>query len=168
MARMNIPILLLNLTLVLCAISAAYFHRRDGRMETFNELPYEEERKVLVAQGEQSARETAELLSGTMKEVRSLRILAAEGSARKWRSAVQQLDSVLATYRSENGRARHLDPHAIAAFRTPLRLELEGDPEEASDFILRDPEEYVRERAELAARFDALRAKFNEEVTSFG
>ena len=39
MSRLSWPILLLNTTLVLCAISAAYFHRRDDRREFFNESP---------------------------------------------------------------------------------------------------------------------------------
>ncbi|MEX1256112.1 MAG: hypothetical protein WEG36_00685 [Gemmatimonadota bacterium] len=163
MSRMNVPILLLNLTLVLCAISAAYFHRRDGRSESFNEHPFEEDRKAFADQGEQCAKETAQLLADVMKEARALRTLSAGGHAMEWRSALHQLDSVLATYRSENGRARRLDPHAIAAFRTPLRLDVEA-LEAAGGLTLRDPEEYVKERNTLSARFDALRSQFNEEV----
>jgi hypothetical protein len=163
MSRMNVPILLLNLTLVLCAISAAYFHRRDGRSESFNELPFEEDRKSFAEQGEKCAQETAGLLAEVMKEARALRTLAAGAHGLESRSAAHHLDSVLATYRSENGRARRVDPHSIAAFRTPLRLDLETVSQE-EPLTLRDPDDYVRERGELASRFDALRVRFNEEV----
>lgn len=163
MARMNLPILLLNLTLVLCAISAAYFHRRDGRSESFNEIPFEEDRRAFADQGEECAQETARLLAEVMKEARALRAMSANAHAMEWRSAIHQLDSVLATYRSENGRARRMDPHSIVAFRTPVRLDVDA-LEAAGALTLRDPEEYVRERDALASRFDALRRQFNDEV----
>jgi hypothetical protein len=166
MSRMNVPILLLNLTLVLCAISAAYFHRRDGRREKFNETPFEDERRDLVEKGESVAEETARLLSEVQKEARLLENLALSGEVIKEGSALHQLESIFATYRAENGRARRIDPHAIAAFRKPMTLALEVHPSENGKPTIREPDEYVRERGELATRFNQLRTQFNEEATT--
>jgi hypothetical protein len=166
MARMNFPVLLLNLTLVLCAISAAYFHRRDARPEHFNEMPFEDERKALVESGERCAEETSNLLARVGKEIRDLKtqILGAMDSER--RSVVHELESVLAAYRAENGRARGLDPRSIPAFRTPVRLAAARTPPEQEEVTLRTPEEYEWERIELAERFKELRRRFTEEATA--
>jgi hypothetical protein len=53
MARMSFPILLLNLTLVLCAVAAAYFHKQDARVEEFNEDVFEDDRGLLVKDAEE-------------------------------------------------------------------------------------------------------------------
>jgi hypothetical protein len=164
MSRMNFPILLLNLTLVLCAISAAYFHQRDAIREQFNESPFEDERRALVDQGEAAATETSEQLSQVVKDLRSFKSLALHGPADDARSMVHHLESVLATYRSENGRARQLDTQAIPAFAVPVSLDL--SPRGDERLTLRDPEEYERERAELAGRFRDLRSKFNDEAAA--
>jgi hypothetical protein len=166
MARMNFPILLLNLTLVLCAISAAYFHRRDARREQFNETPFEDDRRAFVLAGEQSAQLTAELLSDVVKDIRGLKSLTLQGAAEDWRSVVHHLESVFATYRAENGRVRRMDTQAIAAFRTPIKLGIQPELNGAEKLTIRDPEDYERERAQLASRFQELRAQFNEEATS--
>ncbi len=166
MARMNLPILLLNLTLVLCAISAAYFHRRDGRTERFNELPFEDDRRVFLEKGEECAKETSTLLSRALRETRELQSALHDASSTEWRSALHQIDSIFATYRAENGRARQMDPHSIVAFRTPMRLDPSDLPSQNGTLTVRDPAEYERQRIELQQRFDALRVRFNEEAGS--
>ena len=164
MARMNFPIMLLNLTLVLCAISAAYFHQRDAIREQFNESPFENERRALVDHGEAAATETSEQLSQVVKDLRSLKTLALHGPGEDARSMIHQLESVLATYRSENGRARQLDTQAIPAFAASVSLDI--TPRADERLTLRDPEEYERERADLASRFRDLRTKFNDEAAA--
>jgi hypothetical protein len=166
MARMNLPILLLNLTLVLCAISAAYFHRRDGRTERFNEMPFEDDRRVLLEKGEAVAKETSPLLSRALRDTRALQSALHGLGANEWRSALHQLESIFATYRAENGRARKIDPHTIAAFRTPMRFEPGEIASLNGSLTVREPADYERERAALAQRFDDLRARFNEEASS--
>lgn len=162
MSRMNFPIMLLNITLVLCAISAAYFHQRDAIREQFNEAPFEEERAILVERAEGTAKETSEYLSEVVKDLRGLKTLVLRRAADEWRLMVHQLDSVLATYRSENGRARQMDTQDIVAFANPMRLDVPSMEEDSP--TLRDPEDYESERAELAKRFRGLREQFNEEV----
>jgi hypothetical protein len=166
MARMNLPILLLNLTLVLCAISAAYFHRRDGRTERFNEMPFEDDRRVLLEKGEAVAKETSPLLSRALRDTRALQSALHGLGANEWRSALHQLESIFATYRAENGRARKIDPHTIAAFRTPMRFEPGEIASLNGSLTVREPADYERERAALAQRFDDLRTRFNEEASS--
>ena len=169
MARMNLPIVLLNLTLVLCAISAAYFHRRDGRTEQFNETPFEAERRALLDQGETNARESASLLSDVVRDIRELKAAAGLGAAAEWRAIARQLESVLAAYRAENGRARGLDPRSLPAFRTPVAgslTGLEASVATVSALWGREPDEYGRERARLAERLDHIRVRFNDEAAA--
>lgn len=165
MARMSFPILLLNLTLVLCAIAAAYFHRRDARKEQFNEDPYEEDRKVLLEGGEKVASEVTETLAGLIRDLRRLRGLAAGEGDPDWPSAKSRLDGVVVHYRTEAARARGVDPRTVEAFRTPYRLELPMD-EMATAGGLREPHEYERERSILASRFELVRKRFSEEATA--
>jgi hypothetical protein len=73
MSRMSFPILLLNLTLVLCAIAAAYFHRRDARTESFNDDAFEEDRTRLVDEAEKTAGEVNVFLSELIKDTRRAR-----------------------------------------------------------------------------------------------
>ena len=164
MARMNFPILLLNLTLVLCAISAAYFHQRDAVREHFNETPFEDDRTAFVERGEQIAEETSQFLADVVKDLRVLKTLSVQGMVDDARSMAHQLESVLGTYRSENSRARGLDAHSIAAFRKPLTLDV--DLTQAEFPTLRDPEDYEQERSELAGRFREVRSQFNQEATA--
>jgi hypothetical protein len=165
MARMSFPILLLNLTLVLCAIAAAYFHRRDSRKEQFNEDPYEEDRKVLVESAENVAAEVSETLSGLIRDLRRLRGLAAGEGEPDWSSAKARLDGVVVHYRTESARARGVDPRGVEAFRAPYRLELSMEDLAAAGG-LREPHEYEKERSILASRFEGVRRRFTEEATA--
>lgn len=164
MARMNLPIMLLNLTLVLCAISAAYFHRRDAIREQFNEAPFEDERRAFIHEGERYASETAGLLPEVVKDLRALKTLASHGAVDEWRSMVRQLESVFATYRAENRRARNLDSESTQDVSSPVRLDVDVKLDQG--LTLRDPEDYERERTELASRFRELRTRFNDEATA--
>jgi hypothetical protein len=172
MSRMSFPILLLNLTLVLCALAAAYFHRRDARTEKFNEDAFEDDRTMLVKEAEKTAGEVSDLMAELLKDVRRLKsgLLSRDGS--EWQSAIPQLEAVIALYRAENGRARGIDPRQIGAFQSPISLSLDfGDGHvngngKGSGLSLRTPEEYEKERAILQQRFEQLRVRFNEEARS--
>jgi hypothetical protein len=170
MARMTVPILLLNLTLVLCAVAAAYFHRRDARVEAFNEDAFEEDRSSLVAAAETAATETSALLVQLGRDTRRLKSAHLNGHSPEWTAAVPQLEAVLALYRAENGRARGMDSRGIKAFLTPTSLGgdlLLGNGHAHHDALtLRSPESYDQERVELQSRFDSLRVRFNEEACS--
>jgi hypothetical protein len=164
MSRMSFPILLLNTTLVLCALSAAYFHRRDARRERFDESPYEDERHALVDKGEGLAEQASELLADLGRSVRRMRSRVRSRTAEDWRAAGHHLEAAVALYRSENGRARGLDPRTLPAFAEPISLEV--DPEEAVREMERmvSLEDHEAERDRLGQRFQEARARFLEEA----
>ena len=164
MSRLSWPILLLNTTLVLCALSAAYFHRRDDRREFFNESPFEEERTSLILSAEESATEVTALLAELVRRIRILRSFLSSKPLDSWRSVAHHLEAVVALYRAENGRARGLDPRTIPAFRQPVDLALEVDSEYGRDLITRDPLEYEKEREALKERFETVRRRFVQEA----
>lgn len=164
MSRLSFPILLLNMTLVICAISAAYFHRRDRRREHFDESPFDEERMTLVHAAEEAANEISSLLSSVVRHTRELRSLLAARPLKQWRSVVHQLEAAVSLYRTENGRARGIDSRTIPAFQEPVALDLAIDPDLEDDYTTRDPADYERERAELKQRFEDARRRFTQEA----
>jgi hypothetical protein len=162
MARMSFPILLLNLTLVLCAISAAYFHRRDARREHFNETPFEEDRRHQIETAEEVASDTSRLLAEVGRDIRKLKSLTAMGPGDGWRSVAHQLEAVITLYRVENGRAQGVEARSLPAFAGSPGLDL--NPQDSGmDLVTRAPEDYEAERAALARRFEEVRERFNEE-----
>lgn len=167
MSRLSFPILLLNLTLVLCAISAAYFHRRDSRREHFNESPFDEQRRDLVAAAEGMTREVSQLLSELVRHIRDLRDLIAEHPLADWRSVVLDLEAVITLYRAENGRVRELDGRAIAAFAGGPELAIDTDRLNATALTIADPDGSDSEREGLKLRFEEIRQRFNEEATAW-
>ncbi|MFQ5888683.1 MAG: hypothetical protein ACE5JR_01385 [Gemmatimonadota bacterium] len=165
MSGLSFPILLLNTTLVLVAISASYFHQRDRRRERFNEGPLERERRTLIELGDAAAGAVAELLAEIVHHTRDLKNLLAERPLKQWPALVHELEAAIATFRAENGRARGLDPRAIPAFAEPVQLELKAAEEETRTLLMRDPEEYEAERHRLEERFEAIRTRFIKEAT---
>jgi hypothetical protein len=162
MERMSVPILLLNLTLVLCAIAAAYFHRRDARKEQFNEDPFESDRQTLLDSAEQNALEVTELMSGLVRDLRRLRSLAAGDGGQHWSSVIPRLEGVIALYRVEAARLRGVEPETVPAFRVPVALGLPLDEDAAGGML--SPEDYERERMILSARFETVRQRFADEA----
>jgi hypothetical protein len=168
MSRLSFPILLLNSTLVLCAISAAYFHRSDRRREHFNETPFERQRMGLIEAAESTAEEVARYLSDVTRDIRELKTLSATSLADERRSVSRQLESVIALYRAENGRTRSVDPRSIPAFRDTIDLGLEAFPDTGDSLQpLRSAREYDDERKSLQLRFDGVRKRFNEEALAW-
>jgi hypothetical protein len=165
MSRLSFPILLLNMTLVICALSAAYFHRRDRRREHFNESPFERERLGFIESAEETANDVTGFLADLARTIRSLKSVATASALEEPRAVVSELESVVALYRAENGRARGIDPRGIVAFQEPVDLGIEIEPEDESAIQpLRSPEQYEAERRGLQERFDGVRARFNEEA----
>lgn len=168
MSRMTFPILLLNLTLVLAAITAAYFHRRDGSGDHFGDLAYEDDRQEITEAAEATASEISDVLSRARRSIRELKHLAEDGFSQAPGSVCRRLESVLQLYRRENARNRDLAPGNVAAFRGPVELGLEPDGKETdlSSFrqAARDAE---AEHRELSRRFKEARSRFNEHLQSW-
>jgi len=168
MSRLSFPILLLNTTLVICALCAAYFHKGDRRREHFNDNPFERDRLAIIGNAETTAGDVAAFLSELANRIRGLKSVTAAAGSEEQRSVVRELESIVALYRAENGRARGMDPGSIGAFRKPIELGLVIEPhEDGAMQPLRSPSEYDDERRDLQDRFQAVRARFNEEATSW-
>lgn len=166
MSRMTFPILLLNMTLVLCAISAAYFHKTGSARRRFDEQPFDEDRASLVSAAEDVADEVAAALPEVARKIRRLEAELRRQPLEEWPAVVHALESTLDLYRVENGRARGTDPRTIRAFREPVELELNVQYDDGVPEPGQSPEEYRERRRELSERFENLRSRFNDVVNT--
>ncbi len=167
MSRLSWPILLLNTTLVLCAISAAYYHTRDRRKEYFNESPFEGQRRGLIEAGEESAGTVSRLLAEVVEQIRDLRSLLSEKPLKTLPGVIHQLEAVVALYRAENGRTRGIDSREIPAFQDKVKLDLEADQDAVRSLLMRDPDEYEEERRKLMEHYEEVRTRFTREATAW-
>ncbi len=131
----------------------------------FNEVPFEDERERRIETAEESAGLISGLLADLVRHTRDLKSLLTEQPLKEWRGVVHQLEAVIALYRSENGRARDMDPSSIPAFKKRVKLGLQIEEESGNQHPeTRDPEDYERERRELKERFESVRRRFTEEA----
>jgi hypothetical protein len=166
MSGLSFPIFLLNTTLVLVAISAAYFHMRDPRRERFNELPWELQRRQLVDLGDAVQERIAESQGRLVRLIGELKSLLHEKPLKEAPALAHQLEATVVAYRAENGRQRGLDPREIPAFAEPVKLQLAVEKQEAP-LLMREPGEYEQERRALVERFEEVRARFTREATTW-
>lgn len=167
MSGLSFPILLLNTTLVLVAISAAYFHMRDPRKDRFNELPWERQRRELIGFGDSVQEKVAGAMGRAVQSIGEYRGMLTERPLKEAPALAHQLEATVVAYRAENGRLRGLDPREIPAFSEPVKLELAVEARHAADMRVQDPAYYDQERQRIAERFEHVRAKFTEEATSW-
>ncbi len=166
MSGLSFPILLLNTTLVLVAISSAYFHMRDPRRDRFNEFPWERQRRELVDLGDSVQKRIGEGQGRLVRLIGQLKSLLTDKPLKEAPAMVHQLEATIVAYRAENGRLRGLDPREIPAFAEPVRLELEVD-EEAPHLQMRDSAGYEEDRRELVQRYEEIRSRFTREATTW-
>ncbi len=166
MSGLSFPIFLLNTTLVLVAISAAYFHMRDSRRDRFNELPWERQRRELVDLGDGVQQRIGEGQGRLVRLIGELKSLLTEKPLKEAPAMSHQLEATIVAYRAENGRLRGLDPREIPAFNEPVRLELAVD-ESAPHLQMRDAEGYDHDRRDLVQRYEEIRSRFTREATTW-
>jgi hypothetical protein len=167
MSGLSFPIFLLNTTLVLVAISAAYFHMRDPRRDRFNELPWERQRRELIAFGDSVQERVSGAMGRAVQSIGEYRGMLTERPLKEAPALAHQLEATVVAYRAENGRLRGLDTREIPAFSEPVKLELDVDASHTADMRVQDPGYYDSERKRLAERFEKVRARFTEEATSW-
>jgi hypothetical protein len=167
MSGLSFPIFLLNTTLVLVAISAAYFHMRDPRKDRFNELPWERQRRELIAFGDSVQERVSGAMGRAVQSIGEYRGMLTERPLKEAPALAHQLEATVVAYRAENGRLRGLDTREIPAFSEPVKLELDVDASHAADMRVQDPGYYDAERKRLSERFEKVRARFTEEATSW-
>ena len=167
MSGLSFPILLLNTTLVLVAITAAYFHMRDPRKDRFNELPWERQRRELVGFGDTVQESVSGAMGRAVQAIGEYRGMLTERPLNEAPALAHQLEATVVAYRAENGRLRGIDPREVPAFSEPIRLELAVDATHVVDMRVQDPGYYDGERKRVQERFEKVRAKFTEEATSW-
>ena len=167
MSGLSFPILLLNTTLILVAISAAYFHMRDRRRDRFNDTPFERQRRELVNLGDATQQRVADAMGDAVRTIRELASLLSEAPLREAPALSSQLEATIVAYRAENGRLRGLDAREIKAFAAPVELGLAVDERDTRNLLMRDPEDYETERRDLQVSFEKTRARFTEEATAW-
>lgn len=169
MARMTFPILLLNMTLVLAAVTAAYFHRRTDARGGLERDPYSGDREGIVAGAEETASEIDTLLSRARRSIRELDGLSGDGIASDSASVARQLESIVSLYRRENAQAQGVRPDNLAAFRSPVDLSLDSrDDGSGLDSFRRAAADAEAEHKELGHRFREARGRFNDQLRSWG
>lgn len=169
MSRMTVPILLLNLTLALAAITAAYFHRRDPREPDFADDVYGQEREAIIETAESTASEISDVLSRARRPIRELDSLAGDGFSHAPEGVARRLESVVTLYRQENARARDLVPERVAAFRESVALGLPTDGMEVGlESFRRAAAEARTEHGDMSQRFQEERDRFNTQLRSWG
>ena len=167
MSGLSFPILLLNTTLILVAISAAYFHMQDRRRDRFNDTPFERQRRELVNLGDAIQQRVADAMGDAVRAIRELSSLLSEQPLREAPALAAQLEATIVAYRAENGRLRGLDTREIGAFAEPVDLQLVVQDRDMRDLLMRDPEDYETERRDLQESFEKTRVRFTEEATAW-
>lgn len=168
MSRMTFPILLLNLTLVLAAVTAAYFHLRGRSVEEIDEEIFDESREGIAGEAESTANEIADLLSQARRPIRELQSLSTDGYAVAPRSVVARLESILATYRRENAAVRGFGVAQIDRpdSRSGLRLVADGEDSLMEPFR-KVAAEALSDQRRLSERFKRGRDQLNVQLSSW-
>lgn len=124
-SNMNPAIFLLNLTLVIIAILAAYLESSAAVSEarwadpgiTNLERTIDEARAEVFSHRQTIRRLSAEIQSN----IAGARYLAQVVSLRDWQGKARRLEAVIPLFRTENARLRGIDVQNILAFKEPCR-----------------------------------------------
>jgi len=127
-SMMNGPILLLNIVLVLTAVTAAY-HAADSRLVEGRLVdPVIPELKSKLASLRMELvnnRQTLRTLDAEIQaSIARAKYLASTRPLSEWEAKARRLKAVVPLFRAENARARGVDPENIVAFKQPSLLEL--------------------------------------------
>lgn len=166
LSRLSFPILLLNLTLVLSALSAAYFHRRPRHGERFNDELFEEERRRLTDDGEALVEQVALALSETGRDLRRLRSAAAGAAAEAETSGEAAVLEALEAYRRELARLTGRRPDQIPPLGLPAPTNGEGATPAAWTRAQAALDELEESRRRLRERFEEARSRFMKEAVA--
>ena len=148
--RVNNAIVLLNIGLVLAAMTLGFVYKKEDLTDTHGEhatLPalrarlQSLEREALV-----HARAARTAMSMAAAEAGRINHLLESHPLREWQAKQDRLQSLIPIFRGENARARGLDTVSVLAFNTPTKIEF---PAVNEDEELRRPTELDRLLAEL-------------------
>lgn len=154
-ARMNEPILLLNIVLAIAAALAAYLATHDsvrGRPDNPHAAELRRELRELRHECARRRRELARLDTCIRQEFAAASYLLNSRPLQGWEAKADRLRAVIPRFRAENARARGIDTANIAAFRRPGAFHLAPREE---DGRLTPPAELLRQQQ----RFERLRRR---------
>lgn len=157
-ARINLPIALLNMALVLTALVLGYSYKSDDLSDKRGEHPEIVAARDRMAQVDRemyvALDEGRQAQSHAYAEIARVQHLLSARPLSAWKSKLERLDGVIPLFRGENARLRGLDPANIRAFDLPGTLEL--PPVDQESFT--EPAEFARLRHD----FDSLSAEFGK------
>lgn len=155
---MNVPILLLNISLLLAAGVAGYTSHRDKVGESRGDdprlLPIGARVDALRLEALQHRERMWAAARDADAGLTTLRHLLRARPLEQWEGKAERLGKVVDVFRSENAQRRAMDPGSIQAFRVPVEIHLPALDGEAP--LVQEPEdlpvlefEYARLRLEL-------------------
>jgi hypothetical protein len=156
--RINRPIVLLNIGLVLAAMTLGFVYKKEDLTDRQGEHPalrgLRAKLKLLDREALLHARGARVSLAGAAAQAGRINHLLESHPLREWQGKQDRLQSVILQFRGENARVRGLDPANVIAFASPSRVLF---PEVDEQEELRRPTE-----------FDQLLEELNQVEVDFG
>jgi hypothetical protein len=143
--RINDAIVLLNIGLVLAAMTLGFVHKREDLTDRQGEhpsiKPLRKRLQVLEREALGHAHAARIAMSSAATEAGRINHLLDSHPLRDWQAKQDRLQSVIVQFRGENARVRGLDPANVIAFAQPSRIVF---PEIDENEDLRRPTELDR------------------------
>jgi hypothetical protein len=140
--RINRPIVLLNIGLVLAAMTLGFVYKKEDLTDRQGEHPSLRPLRARLQSLEREAlghaRAARISMSGAAAQAGRINHLLESHPLREWQGKQDRLQSVILQFRGENARVRGLDPANVIAFAQPSRIMF---PEVNEDEELRRPTE---------------------------
>ena len=149
--RINDAIVLLNIGLVLAAMTLGFVYKREDLTDRQGEhpslKPLRKRLQLLERQALGHAHAARVAMSSAATEAGRINHLLDSHPLRDWQAKQDRLQSVIVQFRGENARVRGLDPANVIAFAQPSRIVF---PEVNENEELRRPTELDRLLQDLA------------------
>ncbi|PYO75782.1 MAG: hypothetical protein DMD63_16040 [Gemmatimonadetes bacterium] len=143
--RINDAIVLLNIGLVLAAMTLGFVYKREDLTDRQGEhpsiKPLRKRMQVLEREALGHAHAARVAMSSAATEAGRINHLLESHPLRDWQAKQDRLQSVIVQFRGENARVRGLDPANVIAFAQPSRIVF---PEVDENEDLRRPTELDR------------------------
>jgi hypothetical protein len=140
--RINRPIVLLNIGLVLAAMTLGFVYKKEDLTDRQGEhpalRPLRTKMQALEREALGHARAARISIAGAAAQAGRINHLLESNPLREWQGKQDRLQSVILQFRGENARLRGLDPGSVIAFAQPSRIVF---PELDEDADLRRPTE---------------------------
>ena len=160
--RINRPIVLLNIGLVLAAMTLGFVYKKEDLTDRQGEhpslRPLRKKLQTLEREALGHARSARVSMGSAAAQAGRMNHLLESHPLREWQGKQDRLQSVILQFRGENARLRGLDPASVIAFAQPSRIVF---PEVNEDEELRRPTEFdqlLKELAQVEAEYARVAA----------